>query len=324
MRKLCVMFLAVLGSLSVPGIAGADSHMLDVAISRAPVAPDGTTAGAQTDFVLTFRDRDPSIDGIAMEEGGTFVVDLPPGFMQVGNGNNVAVLQGWPQSPRVPFPYTISISGNTVTLTMTNDWPVGDFGPGPKQVHLILLDFMNPPVGTYEVSLEIDPDGPTGTDQAMMGVGSLKIIPRTRPSVNAVSIFSGPPGPPPPFFNPLYQTVEKGQTTRQTGLYLWGQDSEALVGVDLLMTNRMRGQLLAEDGRTLGRVRVYAPHGARNFDVVTDGPSAEMSAFVTGVPVGVLLVSLETDPNVAGSYAIEISMNNGNTETLFVEAMNGQ
>jgi hypothetical protein len=52
----------------------------------------------------------------------------------------------------------------------------------------------------------------------------------------------------------------------------------------------------------------------------TLGESTEMAAFVTGVPVGVLMVEFQTDPNVTGDYAIEIRMNNGNAETLFVSA----
>ena len=159
----------------------ADAHELDISIAKAPVAPDGTTAGAQADFVLSYVDPDPTVDGLPMLTGGTFTVVLPADFTQVGDNNNVAVLQGWPQSPRVDgpgFPYTIDIDNNVITLTMTKDWPVDrdQFGPGPKQVHLILFDFLNPGPGRYPVSLAIDPDGPAGPVEPVSGIGDRKSV----------------------------------------------------------------------------------------------------------------------------------------------------
>ena len=317
-KKLIACLLSV--GITCALTATANEDILDVTVTKAPVAPDGTTAGAATDFVLTFKDIDPTIDGVPMQAGGTVTIVLPNGFSNVGPGNTVIILQGWPQSPRVPFPYITEIVGNTITLTLNDDWPVGAFGPGPKQVHLGLLDFLNPGPGRYQISLTIDPDGPGGA-YALSGVANVRIIPKARPSANVISLFSGPPGPPPPFFNPLYQTVPKGDLARQVGLYLWDRDSAPFVGVDLAMMNPTHGRLV-KDGHTVGQVRIYAPSRARDFALNTSGPSTLIdAAFFTGVPVGFLLVQFQPDPNVTGDYAIEISMNNGNAQTLFVSVV---
>ena len=206
---------------------------LNVAIAKAPIAPDGTTAKAVSDFVVTFMNRDPAVDGVGIKQGGIVELVLPDSFVNTGNGGDtVVILQGWPQSPLIPFPWQTDIVGNTITLTLLSDWMPGASGPGPKQVHLALFGFRNPSPGRYPVSITINSD--PASDEVLSGVGFVQIIPKARPSVNAVSIFSGPPGPPPPFFNPLYQTVELGNDARQLGLYLWSKRSAPLLGVFLI------------------------------------------------------------------------------------------
>ena len=73
-------------------------------------------------------------------------------------------------------------------------------------------------------------------EKILSGTGHIRIIPDARPSVNPISLFSGPPGPPPPFFNPLYQTLELGEPARQVGLYLWDAGSVPFIGVDVSPT----------------------------------------------------------------------------------------
>ena len=320
------LFTVVVGALAISGlspVASADSHTLNVSVAKAPVAPDGTTAWAVADFVLTFADTDPEVPGVAMMSGGTIVVELAPDFMDAGGGGDlVIILQGWPQSPRVPFPYATQILGNTITLTLNDDWTAPSAaGPGPKQVHLGLLGWVNPGPGRYPVSMTIDPDGPLiNVAEIHSGVATVKIIPRARPSVNVVSLFSGG-GPPPPFNNPLYQTVSIGENPNEVGLYLWDRDSAPFVGVDLQMVNPTHGRLI-QGGSTVGHVRIYAPRGAKDFAFNTLGPSTLVpAAFFTGVPVGLLLVQFQPDPDTTGDYAIEISMNNGNAQTLFVSVV---
>jgi len=319
MQRFLILSLAGLmlgGAWSASTAAPKSKGDLDITTVKAPVAPDGTTAGAFTDFVIAFVDRDPAVDGIGLKAGGSIEVVLPDGFVNTGSGTNtVILLQGWPQSPRVPFPYTTNVSGNTITLTMTSDWPTGTFGPGPKQVHLVLFGFRNPSPGRYPVEITIEPE--PGAD-LLTGEGSVDIIPKARPSVNIVSLFSGPPGPPPPFFNPIYQTVAQGSDARRVGLYLWAKDSASFVGVDLSMTNRNHGQLVDASGRTVGHAWIDAPRGAKDYELTTEGPSTEVTAFVTGVPVGLLLVKFSPDPDVTGDYVIRLRLNNGNEERLFV------
>jgi len=290
---------------------------LEVSIRKAPVAPDGTTAKALTDIVLTFVDIDPAVEGIGLLNGATVQVKLPKEFVNTGGGtNSIFLLQGWPQSPPAPpFIWETEVVGNTVTATLTNDYLPGMFGPGPKQVHLLLLGFKNPKPGKYKIPIRIQPH-PT-SPKIMTGIGDVIIIPKPRPSINVVSLHSGPPGPPPPFFNPIYQEVDLGDAARQVGMYLWDKDNEAFLDVDLQMVKPSHG-LLVQNGSTVGQVRIDAPPGANNYSLTTEGPSVLVPAFITLVDTGLLLVQFTPDPAVAGNYTLSFRLNNGNTQDLFV------
>ncbi len=319
-RALLVAALVAAMFSAVTTAASAHSQTLDISIARAPIVPDGTTAGAQTDFVLTFADRDPAVNGIAMETDGTVTVVLPDAFT-VNPGGNLILLQGWPQSPPAPppdFPWTTAFDGNTITATMTKDFDeTTTFGPGFKQVHVLTPASRNPGPGRYPISLTIDPDG-SGT-AVISGVGWVKIIPKARPAVSVVSIFSGPPGPPPPLYNPLYQTLSAGAETPDIGLYLWNGNSVPAVGVDLKRSNS-RHVRLVQDRRTVGHAKIQAPRGATNFGLTSSGASVEVDAFpfTLGVKTGLLKIRFHTDPNVAGDYIIDLRMNGGNTERLSI------
>ena len=92
-----------------------------------------------------------------------------------------------------------------------------------------------------------------------------------------------------------------------------------MLGVDLVMTNPTHGRLIdISRGSTVGQVWIHAPAGATDFALMTSGPSTQISAFVTGVPVGLLMMQFLPDPLVTGEYTITISTNNGNEEKLFV------
>ncbi len=312
------LLLALLPTSAAP-TGRSDDPRLQVV--KAPVAPDGTTAGAALDFVVNFADPDPAVPGVAMKAGGTITIELDRAFDLSGNQGIdlppgvVIILQGWPQSPRVPFPYTADIVGNTVTLTLTSDWPVGTFGPGPKSVHLALLDSTNPPVaGRYSVDMTIQP-GPR--EPTLERQGRIKIIDDVRASVNVVSLFSGG-GPPPPFFNPLFQDVALGEAGHEVGMYLWENGGAAAEGVDVQMINPRFGRLV-QDGRNVGRVWIRAPRHARNYTIVSTGPSVEISAFVTGVPTGLLVTQFTPDSSVAGHYSVVFRMTGGKRQTMHYE-----
>ncbi len=322
-RLLAALFSVALlvGVFPAAVSAHSKSDGLRITTTRAPVAPDGTTAGAALDFLVSFADPNPAVDGVGMRSGGTITVELDEAFDLTGNQGfspagpppPVIILQGWPQSPRAPFPYTTNIVGNTITLTLTDDWAVGAFGPGPKAVHLALLASTNPGPGRYDVEVEIQPDPASTT--TLKGEGHVRIIPNVRPSANVVALFSGPPGPPPPFFNPLYQDVTLGESGRQVGMYLWERGGGAAVGVDLVMVNARHGHLV-KDGRTVGQVWIRTPHGARNQTLTSTGPSVEIQAFVTGVPTGKFITLFTPDPEVAGHYEVTFRMNGGNRQVL--------
>jgi hypothetical protein len=293
---------------------------LSVEVIRAPIVPDGTSAAASTDIVLNFRDLDPNTDGIPIETGGSIEVVLPDAFTNTGSGTNIGIiLQGWPQSPPEPPPFTFwttNILGNTITITMLKDFLVGDFGPGPKQVHLALFGFTNPGPGMYPISLSITP---TEGGDTQSGTGYVHIIPKARPAVSAVSFSSG--GGPPPFNNPIYQIVEQGDDAEQVQLYLWESRGKALVGADIVMENLTHGRLVKSNGSIAGQVRISPPPGASVYSLNTLGPSTEGPAFLSGVPVGKLETIFTPDATVLGDYTIEIKMNNGNTQYLYVEVI---
>jgi len=324
MRRILILLANVVLLVSVVAPAASahdETSELDISIVKAPVAPDGTTAGRALDFVVVLKDPDPDVDGIGMMSGGTIRVELDSAFDLTGSqgsppaGASVAILQGWPQSPRLPFPYTMDITGNTITLTLTDDWPVGVYGPGPKALHLLLKTAKNPATpGEYSVKVSIRPD-PTST-QTLEATGRAKIIEKVRPSINVMSVFSGPPGPPPPFFNPLFQELELGEDGRQVGMYLWEKGGMAAVGVDIEMQGARRGWLV-QDGKKIGKISIHAPHDAGNFTLVTtEGQSVEVPALLTGVPTGLLKTRFTPDPTVEGHYSVTFEMYGGNQQTL--------
>lgn len=328
MRRLIILAVVATLLAALAPVANAhDDHALEVRIDKAPVAPDGTTAGEISDFVVTFVDRDPALPGIGLKAGATVTVTLPDEFVNTGTGkpNAAILLQGWPQSPPAPppFPWTTTVAGNTITATLAPDFdfPVGTFGPGPKQVHLILNDFRNPHPGDYDVGIAIQPD--PAVDNTLSANGTVEIIPRARRNLNVVSIFSGG-GPPPPFNNPLYQTVNAGADSLDIGLYLWDRlssvadgDVNPYLGVDFVEEGPRWSRIVQGD-RTVGLVLIRAPHGARDFGITTSGPSTLGTSFATGLPVGILITNLRTDPNVTGDYTITYWLYGGNRQQVFV------
>ncbi len=332
MKRLRIVFAlaAVMAmAFALPASAGATTGALDVEVGLAPIVPDGTVAGEITDFVLTFVDRDPAVPGISLKTGGTVTVTLPDDFVNIGMGapNFIVLLQGWPQSPPAGGPgflWDHSISGNSITATLTSDYEVGEFGPGAKQAHLILNTFRNPTKpGMYDVHLEIDPDG-TASD-VYTGTGRVHIIPKARPSINAVSVFSGVDNPPPPpFNNAIYQTVTAGDDAADVGLYLWDKGSSVAdgvinpyLGVDIHMRNQRHG-LLRQSNKTVGHVWIDAPPGADDYGISTAGESVLGTTAVSGLDTGILITTFHTDADVTGDYTITFRMNNGNTQKLFV------
>jgi hypothetical protein len=280
-------------------------------------------AGAAPDFVLTFLDRDPSVTGIDLKSGATLEVTLPAEFTDAGNaGTNLGiVLQGWPQSPPAPppaFPWTTTVVGNVVTVTLTSDFLGGDgngYFPGPKQLHLNLAGMVNPvAAGMYDLDLVITPD-PASTD-TLSGTGTVEIVAANTPAISAVAIFSGPPGGPPPFFNPIFQTVAVGDSGRQVGVVMWDATEAPMLGVTLAMTSPTAGDLL-QDGAVVGSVTIEAPAGATAQTLTMAGPSTEVGPLpATGLMAGGLVTTFTPDPKVTGAYAVIYTLTGGNSERL--------
>lgn len=234
---------------------------------------------------------------------------LPP---LVTTCSTAVLLQGWPQSPQLPFPdVEWEEATNTIVITATADWlPAGVSAPGPKQVHLMLFGFTNPDrPGRYKVDLEIQPD--PASDEVLTDTGRARISNRVRPAVSSISLANG--GPPPPFPNTLFQTVKAGDPSLTLLLYLWGKDAEPLVGADFEAGSDRIRPLRDVDGRRAGWIRVRPPRGARNWSLSSGGPAEPAAAFITGIDTAALTAVLHTDPDVQGDYKIRFQLRGGNS-----------
>ena len=96
--------------------------------------------------------------------------------------------------------------------------------------------------------------------------------------------------------------------------YMWDRNRAPIVGADIVMNGRV-GDIVDANGRRIGQVRVSPPRGASDYTVVTDEPSAQGPAFVSGIPTGVLNVRLQTDPAATGDYDVTFRLFNGNSRT---------
>ena len=309
---------------------------LAIQVAKAPVSPDGATAGAVTDLVVDLAPADPMVPGLELSAGATIEVTLPAGFESDGTtpfrtfaspgcapplvqGCNTALeLQGWPQSPVPPFP-TVSWDPDrrTVTLTMAAEWaPAGSQAPGPKQVHLLLLGFRNPErAGNHRLEVTVRPD-PAGS-MLLRGTGRVRIERRPGASIEVINTVNG--APPPPFPNAGFQQLRPGASPLRFGWYLWGRRGEPIVGATLSFRHGpTRGLLLDGDGRPIGTVRVRAPRGPRHHELVGGGPSQLVPAFITGTPVGLLTADLQLDPGVTGRYSVTIDLWGGGRRTMTV------
>ncbi len=326
MRRITHIFgpaiaLAAIVPFAIATGASADAE-LSITVAKAPIVPDGTTTGAATDFVVTFADRDPDVPGVDILAGGSISVTLPADFVQddPAGAMDVAILQGWPQSPKLPFPaVTYDPATNTVTATTSFDYLYeSSANPGPKQAHLILLGFTNPEAGSYPITLTIQPD--PNDPATLEGTGRLEIVPKSRPAIEAISITNG--APPPPFPNSIYQTVGLGEELLTWGFYVWDARNEPFIGVDIQQRNRDHYALVDNRGRTVGHVRIDAPPGATAYWIDANS-SVPANGAVLGVPTGLLTAHFHPDPDVAGDYTIRWSVNNGNTQPMFVTVESG-
>jgi hypothetical protein len=315
-RVVLAAAVSIAAATAVTAAVSADST-LPISTAKAPIVPDGTTAGADTDFVVTFADRDPDVPGIDIKAGGSVSLTLPDGFVQTDPAApmTLVVLQGWPQSPRLPFPaVAYDPATNTLTGTVGFDYfHQSAANPGPKQLHALLPGFTNPGPGSYPVELTIKPD--PADPATMSGVGRVHILSKARPSINAISVIN--PGPPPPFPNSIYQTITVGGTPLLWGFYVWDNDSEPFLGVDLRRKNPDHYSMIDEKGRTVGQVRIDAPAGASDYSIDANA-SVLVNGAVLGIPTGLLNAAFNPDPDTPGDYVISWRLNNGNEQLMFL------
>lgn len=334
-RRVLVAIITMAGMVMVAS-PPTDAHResrLGIDIGLPPVAPDGLTAGAPTDFIVGFRDIDPNVPGIGLNAGGTVRITLPDEFVNTGDRpvtgdvtlpgcgpplvsscSTAVILQGWPQSVQPPFPDVHwEEATNTIVLTANADWfPIDSAAPGPKTVHLQLLGFTNPTQpGRYRIGVEIQPD--PNEPVVLSGDGNAHITNRIRANVSSVSLANG--SPPPPFPNTLYQEVESGDPSLTMMLYLWGGDLEPLVGASFGSGSQRHRLIVDADGTPIGHVLVRAPRRARNWSLDSLGPAVAASAFITGYDTATMRAVLQTDPGVSGRYQVTFRLFGGNSVT---------
>jgi hypothetical protein len=330
-RRLGVLIAVIAMSVTaaVP-VALAHDTSLKIQVTKAPIAGDGTTAGAVPDFVLTFANTDPSVNGVGILEGGKIVIVLPDDFVSTsGVGNSATLLQGWQASPRFlsyppttpnPFIWDTTVAGNEITLTMRANYEsdTTEENPGPKQVHLLLNGFENPKAGSYKVGMTITPDS-LAPEHTLSGTAKVKITKSTRPSVNIVSTHSGNGGPP-PFKNVQYQTVAGESLPDPVGLYLWAQGGAAFDGVELVMKNAKLYHLV-KGTKMVGHVHIRPPKGASGYELTAE-PSVLVEAALPPHAVqdaGLLITQFTPDSATPGMYTLIFKMKNGNTQKQYVE-----
>ena len=341
MRRILVLMVAVavMFALAVPVGAGpSDGSGIVASVAKAPIDPAGDVAGERTDFVVNLdTSLDPAVDGRTLLEGRTIKVTLPADFEYMGGpvtnpgpppdscppaagtcGTGV-LLQGWPQNPIPPSPlnYTLDLEPglegtHTIVFTATRDLDPSDAtlnGPGIKQMHLILTNFVNPQPGRYEFQVAAE----TGQEGALeTGVGVVHIRPKPRASINVTSFFAGGA-------NTIYQTTTtEAATPFDWDFLVWDRLGEPALGVEVHRVNSNTAQL-KQGNRVVGQISMSAPPGATGQEI-SGGPSVLLpTAPVKSLPTGRLTVQF-TAGDMPGLYTTTLRMNNGTSVTMYVTA----
>jgi len=253
------------------------------------------------------------------------------------------ILRGWPQDPYFPpaIFHTLSIDAaeNALIITALRDLDTAPpANPGIKQIHLILNGVTNPAPGHYRIRVEAQ-TGPGGAWET--GSGMLQVLPRARPSVNVTSVFvkatsgqlgapaCGPGTNPPNSDNPIYQSTAVGSAAPFPWTFLlWGNDYEALTEVRLQWANPDHA-LLWRGNSAVGHLYIDAPKGAAGYHIQENPlgcgtllPGAPVIAATPGIgpqAVGRLDLVFHAG-DMAGEYRTTITMNNGNSVQMIVNA----
>jgi hypothetical protein len=312
-------------------------------IVKAPVVPDGTTAGRTTDFVINLEvPLQPNLPGLTLLEGNQIRVTLPeeivfdkeaefpikgageencaPGNLQC---STAVLLQGWPQNPiRPPFQkYSLSYEADTNTLVFTalqDLIPDPPLEPGIKQIHLILNGFTNPAEpGSYPVAVTAE-IGPDGAEE--QGVGILEVLAEPKPSINVTSAFNGEASYRP---NTIFQVANPGELSAfPYDFLLWGQDGEALEDVTIEALNARHSQLVQGE-EVVGHIYVDGPAQAEGHQIAATAGSTIINSPVTGFETGRLNLCFKAG-TVPGDYVVTLKLNGGNTVRMVVDAVDSE
>ena len=363
--------LAFLGA-GFPVAPTAFADGIVASIDKAPVIADGDVSGMPTDYVITLEGSlDPALPGRSLAAGNVIKVIFPPEFDLANldpdyplldaptplppvaplsanecvpaylTCTTAVILRGWPQDPYFPpalfHTLSIDVAENALVFKALRDLTAAPpANPGIKQLHLILNGLANPAPGSYRIRVEAQ-TGPAGAWET--GSGLLKVVPRTRPSINVTSVFvkatsgrlgapaCGPGTLPPNPDNPIFQATTPGALAPHPWTFLlWGRNNEPLTGVSLAWVNSNHS-LLRRNGVTIGHLYIDAPRGATGYGVVLNPlgcgtllPGAPVIAGTPGIgpqAVGRMDMVFRAG-DVAGDYRTTITLNNGNSVHMTV------
>jgi hypothetical protein len=361
----CGATVALLAAATALPAAGAG---LVAGIQKAWVVPDGDVTGEAAVYVITLSGSlDPAVRGRSLTAGDQIRVIFPAEFdlTNLATGYPLAdvptpsqpcvptnlqcttavLLKGWPEEPYFPpaqyAKLSIDSAENALVFTAVQDI-VADppVSPGIKQLFLMLHGVTNPSPGYYRIRVDAQ-TGPAGSWES--GSGFLQVLPQTRPSIGATSVFvkalSGllPGGPacgpgtlPPNPDDPVYQTTAiESNAPFVWSFLLWGDDAEPLGDVWLDWVNSDHALLKRVDS-TIGHVFIDAPRGATGQAIEVNPlgcptvlPAAPVIGGTPGIgpdPVGRLDMQFRAG-NVPGRYTTTIVLNNGSSQRMIVTAL---
>lgn len=328
--------LATVALVAASTVLSAQSTGIVREVVTAPIVPDGNVAGAITDIVLNLdRSMDPSVLGRTLLKDKQIRITLPPEFVNVKGHpalpitsgclatticNTIVLLPGWPQNPISPPLWTVSSPGTnpdgSTTFTVQALEDVAS-SPGIKQIHLLLMGFINPAAGFYDIIVESE----TGVEEALeTATARVEILARTRPVVSVTSVFFGPTPRP----NQIYQeTGVSSPAPVPFEMLLWNTHGRAMRDVKVVATSSGQGvgvARLVQRGRFVGEIRMVGPRGATGFGISAPSRSVEVSAPVLGVPAARLTANFTTG-DLPGLYTVEVDLDQGNSMTFFVMAV---
>ncbi len=317
-----------------------------VTVIPAPVPADGYYQGTATHlgFVLV-PNADPSVKGIALQEGDTLAIVLPTEFkrepsvaVREDSDFNLTLTKGWPQAPvKQAGQYKIFFDDKSNAIGVRADTDVGTEGansPGIKMIHLRGGTFFNPVAGEYNAEVH-QADSAGNTKAKWNGVINIAAGPMAG-RVAPTNFHLGPNE------NSDFQELAQNQDAlKMLGIFVWDSAGKLKNGVGianadparfpkydhlLVVTKGSDKVLDASAGDVIGGTVLSAPQGAKGQTIasprgadgkpVLSGEVLRSAKFPEaqggGKPSDGLLPIAFRSGDKPGQYRLQIEMIKGN------------